>query len=311
MPKIKQETLDAQQREQLLQKLEKIGKRYWEKHWKESMALPEGLSIEDKESVLRYLLLRVLLNQQGDTDKVKELARELFNTFKETLLYNPSQVEQQFESALEVFHKVGGQRGSEIYRVGALGGIKPLSLFLYRLFAFNIFICTISSFYSLVKDKINIGVSALWEFLRDDPILDGGWVGNDPKAARMLTNWFVWLFSGVWNELTMDLSETMMIVDGQVGKIFCRTGILETVSYEKKRPYIILAKDMRKDIESIVKTTPRVAPMLVDEGAFQVAKNWCSDIQPNCHNCPLFSLCLAGQGSKKHLRWTAYKKFET
>jgi hypothetical protein len=130
MPKIKQETLDAQQREQLLQKLEKIGKRYWEKHWKESMALPEGLSIEDKESVLRYLLLRVLLNQQGDTDKVKELARELFNTFKETLLYNPSQVEQQFESALEVFHKVGGQRGSEIYRVGALGGIKPLSLFL-------------------------------------------------------------------------------------------------------------------------------------------------------------------------------------
>jgi endonuclease III len=311
MPKIKQETLDAQQREQLLQKLEKIGKRYWEKHWKESMALPEGLSIEDKESVLRYLLLRVLLNQQGDTDKVKELARELFNTFKETLLYNPSKVEQQFESVLEVFHKVGGRRGSEIYRVGALGGIKPLSLFLYRLFAFNIFICTISSFYSLVKDKINIGVGALWEFLRDDPILDGGWVGNDPKAARMLTNWFVWLFSEVWNELTMDLSETMMIVDGQVGKIFCRTGTLETVYYEKKRPYIILAKDMRKDIESIVKTTPRVAPMLVDEGAFQVAKNWCSDIQPNCHDCQLSSLCLAGQGSKKHLRWTAYKKFET
>jgi endonuclease III len=311
MPKIKQETLDAQQREQLLQKLEKIGKRYWEKHWKESMALPEGLSIEDKESVLRYLLLRVLLNQQGDTDKVKELARELFNTFKETLLYNPPKVEQQFESVLEVFHKVGGRRGSEIYRVGALGGIKPLSLFLYRLFAFNIFICTISSFYSLVKDKINIGVGALWEFLRDDPILDGGWVGNDPKAARMLTNWFVWLFSEVWNELTMDLSETMMIVDGQVGKIFCRTGTLETVYYEKKRPYIILAKDMRKDIESIVKTTPRVAPMLVDEGAFQVAKNWCSDIQPNCHDCQLSSLCLAGQGSKKHLRWTAYKKFET
>jgi len=36
----------------------------------------------------------------------------------------------------------------------------------------------------------------------------------------------------------------VMIVDGHVGKVFCRTGLLEEVLYEKRRPYIIQASNL-------------------------------------------------------------------
>lgn len=165
---------------------------------------------------------------------------------------------------------------------------------MYRFAAFSIFVHSVEdSLYELVNGKLNVSVRALWKFLRDDPILDSGWVDNDPKAARMLTNWIVWLCSCVWNDLAVDLSETLMIVDGHVGEVFCRTGAVETVVYEGSHPCIILAKDMRGDIELLVRSTPRAVPMFVDEGAFQVAMNWCFDQNPNCSQCPLNALCLA------------------
>ncbi len=312
MPKVKQRSLDPQQREQLIRELEAIGRAHWEKHWKDIMALPNELLLEDREGVVRYLLLRVLLNQQGDTGRVRELARELFATFQGELLYAPSQVEQRFAQVLSVFKRVGGPRGSEIYRVGALGGIKPLSLFLYRFAAFSIFVRSVSSLHDLVRSELSSGVGKLLEFFRTDPILDGGWVGNDPKAARMLTNWLAWLFEHVWQELRVDLSATLMIVDGHVGKVFCRTGALDTVRYEQRRPYIILAKEMRGDIELLVMATPGAVPMWVDEGAFQVAMGYCEDINLNCPSCPIKTLCLAGPGRQdrtKYLQWTAYQRY--
>jgi len=275
------------------------------------MSLPEDLPLDDRETVLRYLLLRALLNQQGDTGKVRKLVQKLFAALGIELLHSPDTVEEQFDQVLAAFHEVGGKRGTELYRVGALGGIKPLSLFLYRLAAFVIFIRNMrDSFYEAVKSKLNEGVRSLWEFLRDHPILDGGWVGNDPKAARMLTNWLAWLFSEVWQEMQVDLQETLMIVDGHVGKVFCRTGAVETVLYEAKRPYVILAKEMRANIEDMVRAVSGVQPMFVDEGAFQVAMQWCFEIEPNCPECPIKGLCLAGRGSRKHQRWTAYKKLK-
>ncbi len=53
------------------------------------MALPNGLSLDDRESVVRYLLLRALLNQQGDTGKVRALVRELYDVFQGALLFEP------------------------------------------------------------------------------------------------------------------------------------------------------------------------------------------------------------------------------
>jgi len=309
MPKVKQESLSRDEIEELLQRLQSIGQGFWQQSWRESMALPEELPVDDRESVVRYLLLRALLNQQGDTGKVRELTRRLFANFGRQLLHEPMEISKRFDEVLEVFRQVGGERGAEIYRVGALGGIKPLSLFLYRFAAFAFFISGVrDSVCEIVKEKLSQGVSHLWVFFRDDPVLDGGWVGNDPKAARMLTNWLAWLFCEVWQSVNVDLSETLMVVDGHVGKIFCRTGALSEVFYDRNRPFIISAKELRGDIEALVKSVPQTVPMFVDEGAFQVAMRWCSDVEPNCRECPLQDICLAGKGRYDYLRWSAYQK---
>jgi hypothetical protein len=80
------------------------------------------------------------------------------------------------------------------------------------------------------------------------------------------------------------------------------------VHYEAERPFIIKAKDMRGDIEARVASVPGIFPMFVDEGAFRVALRWCFDRNPDCLHCPLQKLCLAGQGSDEHRRWTAYQQ---
>ncbi|MGQ9706592.1 MAG: hypothetical protein ACUVWP_06270 [bacterium] len=61
----------------------------------------------------------------------------------------------------------------------------------------------------------------------------------------MLVNWIVFLFKEVWNLEVGDIKDTLMIVDGHVGKVFCRSGLLSQVMYEKGRPFIIQASKMR------------------------------------------------------------------
>ena len=92
-----------------------------------------------------------------------------------------------------------------------------------------------------------------------------------------------------------------MIVDGHVGKVFCRTGTLEEVLYEKRRPYIIQASKMRSWIEEIVSRFEKI-PFYVDNGAFYLFEDGhCSDLEPNCKDCPVNKVC------KKYLKWTAYQ----
>ncbi len=313
MPKVKQEALEPDQRKELISHLEQIGRRTWKGQWRESMALPEELPIENRESIIRYLLLRSLLNQQGDTGKIREFVRELFARFGDTLLYQPDTVEQRFGDVLDIFREIGGRKGRELYRVGALGGIKPLSLFLYRFATFIFLVRNLpdgTGLYELSRSRLQDGVNSLWAFLREHSILEGGWVGNDPKAARMLTNWLVWLFVEKWRELDIDMRETLMVVDGHVGKVFCRTGVIEDVVYESGRPYVIVAKNMRGSIEKRVQSVPQVVPMFVDEGAFHVAMKWCFEASPDCTRCPVRSWCMAGQGSMEHQRWSAYQRFK-
>ncbi len=171
--------------------LEEIGRSVWEEKWQENMALPENLSLDDRETVCRFLLLRTLLNQQGETEKVRLLVQRLFAEFGSQLLYAPLNVATKFEQLSKVFRQVGGQRGRGLYRVGALGGIKPISLFLYRFAAFAFFIARLREpLYATVKRKMEESVIALWSFFREDVVLEGGIAQlpreelSAPKAAK-------------------------------------------------------------------------------------------------------------------------------
>ncbi len=95
-----------------------------------------------------------------------------------------------------------------------------------------------------------------------------------------------------------------MIVDGHVGKVFSRTGLLPEVLYESGRPYIIQASKMRPQIEKIVSKARRV-PFYVDNGAFYLFEDgFCKELDPECANCPIKNLC------KKYVKWTAYQKWQ-
>jgi hypothetical protein len=312
MPKEFQKGLTDKEKEELLTILEEQGKTKWFKKWKEHMAIPQTLNPlsinkEEREKILRYLLLRALINQQARFEKVRELSIKLVEEFSDYLIFEPYKISEL--KLFEIFKTSAGSKGSLLYKVGSLGGIKPISLFAYRFKAYEGFIKWLNenntSFYDLAKNKLVNGKSVdLFKFLNDHPILYSGWVGSDSKACRMLTNWIIFLFSEIWKEKFVKMKDTLMIVDGHVGKVFCRTGLLSEILYERNRPYIIQASKMRLRIEKIVYDFGKI-PFYVDNGAFYIfEEGFCTDISPNCKICPISKLC------RKYTKWTAYQKWK-
>jgi len=312
MPREKQRGLSDREKEKLLTILEKDGRTKWLKRWKEHMAIPNNLDVlskdkDEQEKILRYLLLRVLINQQARFEKVREMSIRISEEFTDVLLSEPYKISES--ELFKVFKDVAGERGSSLYRVGTLGGIKPISLFSYRFKAYEGFIRWLNennlNFVDVVvkqlRDNKPIG---LFNFLNTHPVLESGWVGNDPKACRMFVNWVIFLFNEIWKQKVAKMEETLMIVDGHVGKVFCRTGLLEEVLYERKRPYIIQASKMRPWIEEIVSKFGKI-PFYVDNGAFYLFEDgYCTELKPNCKDCPINKICM------KYLKWTAYQLWE-
>jgi len=312
MPREKQESLSDKDKERLLLILEKEGKTKWFKRWKEHMAIPDNLNVlskekSEQEKILRYLLLRVLINQQARFEKVREMSIRISEEFTDILLSEPFKISES--ELFKVFKDVAGEKGSSLYRVGALGGIKPISLFSYRFKAYEGFIRWLNennlNFIDVIVEQLqNNKPAGLFAFLNTHPVLEAGWVGNDPKACRMYVNWVIFLFNEIWSQRVAKMEENLMIVDGHVGKVFCRAGLLEEVLYEKRRPYIIQASKMRPWIEKIVSNSGRI-PFYVDNGAFYLFEDgYCTELNPNCRGCPINKIC------KKYIKWTAYQIWE-
>ena len=309
MPGETQKSLTDEEKEKLLMLLERQGKTKWLKRWNEHMAFPTNIDPfsmdrEEQEKVLRYLLLRVLINQQAKFEKVREMSIRISEEFTNVLLSKPYNVSEA--ELFKVFKEVAGEKGSLLYRVGALGGIKPISLFAYRFKTYEGFIRWLNekkhSFFDIIVAQFQYNKAVdLFKFLNTHPVLEAGWVGNDPKACRMFVNWTVFLFNEIWKLKIAKMEETLMIVDGHVGKVFCRSGLLERVLYEKSRPYIIQASKMRSDVEEIVSRLGRI-PFYVDNGAFYLFEDgFCTELSPNCRECPINGIC------KKYKKWTAYQ----
>lgn len=123
MAKEIQISLSDEDRNRLLGIFEKQGKTKWFKRWKKHMAFPRNLkplssNIEEQEKVLRYLLLRVLINQQAKFEKVKEMSIRIAEEFTDVALFEPYKISES--ELFKVFKDVAGEKGSLLYRVGAL-----------------------------------------------------------------------------------------------------------------------------------------------------------------------------------------------
>ena len=80
MAKEMQKSLPDKERGKLLEILEKQGRDKWLRRWKEHMAIPnnlnpQSLDRDEQEKVLRYLLVRVLINQQLSLIHISEPTR--------------------------------------------------------------------------------------------------------------------------------------------------------------------------------------------------------------------------------------------
>jgi len=89
-----QECLSDKEKNKLLMILEEQGRTKWLKRWKEHMAFPNNLNPfskdkEEQEKALRYLLLRVLINQQARFEKVREMSIKISEEFTDILLFEP------------------------------------------------------------------------------------------------------------------------------------------------------------------------------------------------------------------------------
>ena len=94
MPREKQQGLSDKEKEELLDILERDGREKWLKRWKEHMAIPSNLDVlskdkDEQEKILRYLLLRVLINQQARFEKVREMSIRISEEFTDVLLSEP------------------------------------------------------------------------------------------------------------------------------------------------------------------------------------------------------------------------------
>ena len=300
-----QEELPYVKKREVLLTLNEYGKSGWNVRWKDHMAVSNELLVQEHENIIRYLLLRAIINQQAESLKARELAINLYEKFKEKLLRRPWDVE--LIDYIRVFRRIGGPKGSAVYHVGFLRGIKPTSLFTYRIMAYVYYIKKLEkerrSLRGIIERSLN--VKELYNLLRNDEVLSIGWVGKDPKACRMFVNWIIFLYNEVWKEsISLSMRDTLMIVDGHVGKVFARTGLLGRVKYEKVRPYIIEAAKMRYEIEQLVHEFPEVVPFYVDNGAFYLFEDgYCLEESPKCDDCLLSKHC------KKYIKWTGYKKY--
>lgn len=113
MPGEKQQGLSDLEKERLLSILEERGKTEWLKRWKEHMAIPNNLNVlstekDEQEKILRYLLLRVLINQQGRFEKVREMSIRISEEFTDVLFLEPFKISEG--KLFEVFKSVAGER---------------------------------------------------------------------------------------------------------------------------------------------------------------------------------------------------------
>jgi len=118
-------------------------------------------------------------------------------------------------------------------------------------------------------------------------------------------------------------SEFLMPVDGHVGKVFCRTGMITKVIHEgrvdsSKRWNVILASKMRNSVQQLVQSHNKDT-IMVDHGAFQLGLNCCPDNLKGicCDKCTKLTCkvsqplttetrCVLGDFCKRNLTWRAF-----
>lgn len=280
----------------LITEMEKIGKKGISKE-----SILGDLSFENEEHTLRFLLLNAILDQQAESPTARKSAKFIYDQYGSSLFDDPVKVMKDFQKVFPLDTK-------KIYRISpAIGrATNRKGWITFRMGGFLI--------YELRLNENNISLSKKFaefskpkqaiDHLRQSKLIQGL---LREKAMRMFISWVghpayeLDVSNGKWK-----LSDFYMPVNGHVGKVFSRTGILEKTVVEttkegSNRKDIIRATKLRDPIQEIVSS--READCLaVDHGAYRIGSEFCAENPDgtDCSNCPLQRDC------KRNMRWHAY-----
>jgi len=277
-------------------------------------SLPKDM-VSDKEKLTRFLLLTSFLDQQAESPSARRTSVRIYKTFADALFFKPQSCLMQLDKLVSLKSE---------YKVSpAIGRVLP---------RFGWFVLRVGGFltYEMMLDKAKLSEklgqcltpTRAVEFLHSNPLVES--ILRE-KAARMYISWIghpdlgIDVSDGKWDKSLFE-----MPVDGHVGKIFSRTGLVSEVLHEGKKESggrwnIILASNMRPLIQEVTNKYSRDC-IMVDHGAFQVGFNCCPDNREGiaCDSCPRASFCkikpkigckgycMLKDYCKRNLTWRAY-----
>ncbi|MCL6578337.1 MAG: hypothetical protein K6T73_03005 [Candidatus Bathyarchaeota archaeon] len=277
-------------------------------------SLPKDVVL-DKEKLTRFLLLTAFLDQQAESPSARRTAIKIYNVFGDYLFFEPQQCLMQINklAALKDEYKISP----------AIGRVLP---------RFGWFVLRVGGFltYEMMLDKTSLSeklgqCKSLGEataFLQSNPVVES--ILRE-KATRMYVSWIghpdlgIDVSNGKWNKSFFE-----MPVDGHVGKIFSRAGLVSEVIHEEKegsgsRWNVIVASKMRPSIQEATNQHGEDC-IMVDHGAFQIGINCCPDNLEGiaCDSCPRASFCqikakigckgycMLRDYCKRNVTWRAY-----
>ena len=277
-------------------------------------ALPKEIN-DDVEKMTRFLLLLAILDQQAESPSARLTAINIYKTFGEELFNKPQNVLLRMDKLVPL--KQG-------YKISpAIGRVLPrFGWMVLRIGAFLIYEMTLNhKKFSTTLGQLSSPKEAL-HLLQSNPVLEA--VLRD-KARRLFISWVghpalgLDVSQGKWK-----ISDFEMPVDGHVGKIFSRTGIVPQVIHEAKegkgtRWNVIIASQMGPMIQEVVNNYSNDC-IMADHGAFQIGFNCCPDnlVDISCDSCKKFEPCqiasligckghcILKEFCKRNLTWRAY-----
>ncbi|MEM2146372.1 MAG: hypothetical protein QW279_13495 [Candidatus Jordarchaeaceae archaeon] len=278
-----------------MKKLEKIGKINIIPYMQNSLLYPLRRNLlNNKEFLLRYLLLSAILDQQADSASAKTTVIQIYRNYGPKFFLSPSQYVRRFYSAISF----ASQHYAPKARVMRM---KTEGFLILRIGGFLLSLINIRDQYGSLLHYFNKAPSPkdLLDQILNDVLLKGLLY---EKAARMYTGWIshpnLWIniSSGKWR-----VHELPMAVDGHVCKVLARSGFLPDVLVENTKTMIVKAENERDRIENEVSNVyPTADRFMIDFGTFYTGITYCKEQKPACAKCPIKGVC------NKNTKFKAY-----
>ena len=294
-------SLKSETKKAILTRLAEIGEVAFESRRAEMIPpIPKVSSLETK---LRYLLLWSMINQRTEAQIAGKITFQLYQKFGEQLFFEPLDVLKNFDEVTKIFHECKYQ-----VRFAYLDRDTVATLLVGSFLCFMIKINDNKENLLYVAEE---GPKHLIEYLRGQKLLSP--LGE--KATRMYVS-FIGHPKLALTEIKYDKRTLFVFVDGTVGKVFARTGLVERVP--RYRGNQVYATKMRQHIDKLIQDLEIEDPMMVDGGAYALGQFCCDDIKPMCTSCRRNEKCIIQKlcekkcplndlGCLKKIKWMAYK----